>query len=333
MPIIKDSLLPSFDRLSREGVPVCTAEGTGRDRLHIGLVNLMPYAALQATERQFLRLLGEAQASVDCQIHLFTAMDQVQSDHAHTKQYYRPLQDIKHTALDALIITGANPSQKNITEESFWSQILETIDWATTHCHAIYYSCLAMHIACQHYHHQARVRLPQKCWGVYPHQVATHHPLVENLPAIFDVPHSRLHSIDTAQAKQAGWLVLATGDDQNLLLLAAKQDQALHVYCQGHPEYDINSLLKEYKREIGLYTQGERAMPPQPYRYFPQAVQSELASFWHTLESKRLTGDALPPFPEASITPLLHNTWRAAGGILFTNWLKYVQQAKLSESA
>ena len=61
MPIVANSALPSFERFQREGGDILAP---GRDRsqkirgLHIGLMNMMPDAALEPTERQFLRLVG-----------------------------------------------------------------------------------------------------------------------------------------------------------------------------------------------------------------------------------------------------------------------------------
>ena len=60
MPLVAHLDLPSFAALRDEGIDVVTAqdvEGNGLPSLRIGLLNLMPDAAIQATERQFLRLV------------------------------------------------------------------------------------------------------------------------------------------------------------------------------------------------------------------------------------------------------------------------------------
>ena len=60
MPLIAHTKLPSFDRIRREGREVLSAQrAQSQDirELHIGILNMMPDAALQATERPFLRLL------------------------------------------------------------------------------------------------------------------------------------------------------------------------------------------------------------------------------------------------------------------------------------
>ena len=65
MPLVAHNQLPSFERLRAEGQNVLSrekAENQHIRELHIGLLNMMPDAALAATERQFLRLVGESNA-------------------------------------------------------------------------------------------------------------------------------------------------------------------------------------------------------------------------------------------------------------------------------
>jgi len=60
MPLVAHSGLPAFEFLRREGRDVVLPDDAVRPTLptlRIGLLNLMPDAALQATERQFLRLI------------------------------------------------------------------------------------------------------------------------------------------------------------------------------------------------------------------------------------------------------------------------------------
>jgi len=63
VPLVANSNLPTFERLQQEGGPVLSPERAAHQdirELHIGLLNMMPDAALAATERQFFRLVGES---------------------------------------------------------------------------------------------------------------------------------------------------------------------------------------------------------------------------------------------------------------------------------
>ena len=62
MPIVAHNDLPALQRLKESGTTiVLPAERAAHQdirELHIGLLNMMPDAALEATERQFFRLVG-----------------------------------------------------------------------------------------------------------------------------------------------------------------------------------------------------------------------------------------------------------------------------------
>ena len=61
MPIVAHPKLPSLSKLKTEDLIIADASSLAKEfhqELRIGLLNLMPDAALQATERQFIRMLG-----------------------------------------------------------------------------------------------------------------------------------------------------------------------------------------------------------------------------------------------------------------------------------
>ena len=74
MPLVAHSDLPSFERLRAAGQEVLTLErARSQDirELHIGLLNMMPDAALEATERQFMRLVGSCNRIAQIHVHPF----------------------------------------------------------------------------------------------------------------------------------------------------------------------------------------------------------------------------------------------------------------------
>jgi Homoserine trans-succinylase len=75
MPLVAHSELPTFHRLQQEGTTVLAHQRAIHQdirELHIGLLNMMPDAALAATERQFFRLIGEANQIAQFYVHPFT---------------------------------------------------------------------------------------------------------------------------------------------------------------------------------------------------------------------------------------------------------------------
>ena len=49
----------------------------------------------------------------------------------------------------------------------------------------------------------------------------------------------------------------------------AKQDGSFFLFFQGHPEYDADTLLREYRRDVARFLGGERDdYPAMPHGYF-----------------------------------------------------------------
>jgi homoserine O-succinyltransferase len=297
--------------------------------LHVGLLNMMPDAALEATERQFMRLLGSCNRIAQFYVHPFTieGVDRAGSAAEHVEHYYENFHDLRRDGLDALIITGANVTEADITRERFWGPMTKVMDWASQNVTSTLCSCLASHGAFMHYHGILRTHLAQKQWGVYSHRVVNQsHPLLSNINTRFDTPHSRFNDVPREQMEDAGLRVLVASE-QGGVLLAVSADGLRFAYFQGHPEYDMVSLMKEHKREIGRYVRRERDdYPPYPDNYFCDQARSILEDYKRDLLGAEGRGAAIPEYPEQEVVAVLDNTWTDTGKALFNNWLGLVYQ-------
>jgi len=262
MPLVAHNALPTFARLRDEGCDVLSPENASRQdirALHVGLLNMMPDAAIEATERQFLRLIDRANRVVQITVHPFTVRALARGERAqeHIDTYYESFDQVREHGLDALILTGANVTQPALENEAFWPELAEVTDWAAEHVTSTLCSCLASHAVWQHRFGIKRVNLAKKCWGVFEHRpVDATHPLAHNINSRFSVPHSRFNDVPRKQMEAAGMRVLVESADAGVLL-AVSDDGFRSVFFQGHPEYDANSLAKEYKREVNRYSSHE----------------------------------------------------------------------------
>ena len=330
MPLVANTDLPSFTRLESEGslvIPRDTALSQEVRELHIGLLNMMPDKALEATERQFFRLVGESNQIARFYLHPFTLKELRRSKEGreHVDRYYKSFDEIQADGLDALIITGANVVDPALDRQEFWDPLIEVVDWACENVISILCSCLATHAVLQFRYRQRRVALSAKCWGVYSHRVVDRsHPLVAGMNTRFDVPHSRFNAVTPQQFAAAGLKVLAQSDEVGVHL-AVSEDGLRLVFFQGHPEYDANSLLKEYKREVSRYFSGDMdSYPPFPENYFSMQTRAILAEYRERVTAAREKGAELPVSPEQLISPGLDNTWHDSAESVINNWIGQV---------
>ena len=332
MPIVAHNDLPTFQRLRNEGQTILepgrALHQTIRE-LHIGVLNMMPDAALAATERQFFRLVGESNPIAQFYMHPFTLAELPRGEQAsaHIERYYESFDQIRAEGLDALIITGANVSHPDLSQEPFWEPLRAVFDWAQHNVTSVLCSCLATHAAMQFQHGQKRHALPAKRWGVFPHTVIRPtHPLVNDVNTQFDVPHSRFNNISAEQFQEAGLHVLVESNEAGVHL-AVSPDGFRVVYFQGHPEYDTVSLLKEYKREVQRYVAAERNdYPPFPENYIKPRDQAILNEYRQRLDAARASGKAGPDFPEDLVAGRIENTWHDAAEGIVGNWIGLVYQ-------
>jgi homoserine O-succinyltransferase len=332
MPIVAHNDLPTFQRLRQEGQTILEP-GRARHQtireLHIGVLNMMPDAALAATERQFFRLVGESNPIAQFYMHPFTldSLPRGKQAQSHIAHYYDSFEQIRAEGLDALIITGANVSHPDLSQETFWEPLRAVFNWAQENVTSVLCSCLATHAAMQFQHGQKRSPLPGKCWGVFPHRVIrVTHPLVNDVNTRFDVPHSRFNNISAAQFREAGLYVLVESEDAGVHL-AVSPDGFRVVYFQGHPEYDPVSLLKEYKREVQRFHAGARhGYPPFPEHYFKPREQAILNEYRQRLVAARDADEPAPEFPEPLIAARIDNTWHDTAEGIVGNWIGLVYQ-------
>ncbi len=331
MPLIAHNALPAYGRLRAEGqILLGNAQATHQDirELHVGLLNMMPDAALAATERQFLRLVGGSNRIAQFYVHLFTLDELERGDaaRAHVARHYEPFDVLAAQGLDALIVTGANITGPDLVAEPFFEPMAQVIDWAADNVTSVLCSCLASHAVWKHRYGIDRQRVANKIWGVYEHRTTRRdHPVVSGVNTRFYAPHSRFNDVSREKLTSAGLTVLTDSDEAGVLL-ASSADGLRFVFVQGHPEYDIDSLAKEYKREVLRFAAGERDdYPPLPLRYFDTQAQALLESLRRRVERER--GDfARQDYPDEALAPLLDNTWIDTGKAIVNNWLGLVYQ-------
>lgn len=330
MPLVAHSGLPTFDRLREQGHELLSLDRAVHQdirELHVGFLNMMPDAALQATERQFIRLVGGSNPIAQFFVHPFSlpGLARGADTQAYIDEYYADFDTLREEGLDALIITGANVASPDLSHEAFWEPLAEVVEWARENVTSVLCSCLATHAVLELLYGIERQRLPRKCWGVFSHRICEpHHPLLREINTRFDVPHSRHNDISRAQLEGAGLRVLVESEEGGVHM-AASRDGVRIVYFQGHPEYDINSLLKEYKREVKRFLAGDLDDPPPfPEHYFHPPAARIARDYVDRATQAREAGQPIPRMPEAEIEEHLDNTWGDTAKAIVNNWLGLV---------
>jgi homoserine O-succinyltransferase len=120
-----------------------------------------------------------------------------------------------------------------------------------------------------------------------------------------------------------GYKVLTRSSDAGVDTFI-KQQKKLFVFFQGHPEYDSDTLLREYRRDIGRYIKGDAPRYPlMPQSYFDDATVEELMALEKKVVSAR--NEALLPEIAAVLqNRQIENTWQSSAAGIYRNWLAHI---------
>jgi homoserine O-succinyltransferase len=319
---------PSSDPTPDLAASLTTFEGRiGRDPslpIEIGLINNMPDAALRSTERQIRGLLERSCGGLTFNLRVYTLPEVSRSAMGRElARGYLDIAELWDTALDGIIVTGTEPRTDDLREEPYWATLTRLMEWADEHTASSIWSCLAAHAALLHMDGIERRRLSQKRFGVFECSRELDHFLTAGLPEHVSMPHSRWNELAVEDLVAAGYSLLTRSSEAGADAFI-KQKRSLFLFFQGHPEYDADTLIMEYRRDIGRYLRGERETYPNvPRGCFDGAV------LWHIqLLRMRAMADRdeslLSSFPVALATEHAENTWRETAAAFYRNWLQYL---------
>jgi homoserine O-succinyltransferase len=289
------------------------------------LINNMPDEALKATERQFLSLLDSASDGMQIRLLHYMLPDVPRQEPARSylNSFYASVEDLWDGHLDGLIVTGREPLASNLKQEPYWESFSMLAEWAESNTYSTVWSCLAAHAAILHLDGIARVKRNDKLFGIFECARAAEHPLTSATPSRFRLPHSRWNGAREEDLTACGYSVLTRSADAGVDTFI-KQRKKLFVFFQGHPEYESDTLLREYRRDVGRYFKGETdSCPLIPQSYFDDdTVRALTAMRERSLydRSEELLLEISAVLGERRI----EKTWNASAITIYRNWLEYI---------
>lgn len=256
--------------------------------LKIAILNLMPIK--HDTEIQLLRALSNTPLQVDVTFVCVETYTSKNTPESHLNKFYSGFTEIKDKRFDGLIITGAPVENLPYEEVEYWEELKEIMDWSENNVTSTMHICWGAQAGLYHKYGIPKIPLDEKAFGIFQHKVLNRKvPLVRGFDDVFSAPHSRHTTISREDVIAHPELtILAESEDAGVFIVMGQDGK--DIFVTGHPEYDRNTLDKEYKRDLdkGL----DIKMPRNYYKD-------------NDPENK----------------PLL--TWRAHANGLYTNWLNY----------
>lgn len=291
MPIRIPNQLPATDTLRSENIFVMTeTRAITQDirPLQILLLNLMPLKI--DTETQLARVLSNTPLQIDLELIAPSGHVSKNTPLTHMETFYKTFEQVKDRSFDGLIITGAPVEQLEFEQVDYWPELCQIMEWSKTHVHSTLHICWGAQAGLYYHYGIQKHLLPRKLFGIFKHKVEDpNYILFRGFDDTFWVPHSRNTTVYREDIEAVpGLKVLAASPEAGVY--GVKSPESKQVFLMGHAEYDPDTLLKEYLRDIAS---GIRIDVPK--NYFP--------------------GDD-PRNP-----PVVN--WRSCAHLLYANWLNY----------
>ena len=291
MPIKIPNQLPATKTLAEENIFVMTDERAGHQDirpLQILMLNLMPTKI--DTETQLSRLLGNTPLQVELTLMHTSSHKSKNTSEDHLLAFYTTFDKVKDRYFDGLVITGAPVEMLEFEEVEYWDELCEIMEWSTTHVHSTFHICWGAQAGLYYHFGVHKKTLDKKMFGVFPH-IADYKRsmLFRGFDDVFMVPHSRHTTIDREDLENIpGLKILASSPEAGVFALSTKKGR--QIFITGHPEYDAETLGREYWRDLNANKPIEI-----PKNYYPDNDPNKV--------------------------PV--STWRSSANLLYCNWLNY----------
>ena len=294
MPIKIPDNLPARQVLLDENIFVMdeTRATTQRIRpLKLLILNIMPTKIV--TETQLLRMLSNTPLQMEVDWIHMASHESKNVSKEHLLAFYKTFDDIKDNKYDGLIITGAPVEKLEFEDVDYWEELSTLLEWSKTHVFSSFFICWAAQATLHYFYGVSKHLLDRKLTGVYLHHTNTDkmkRKILRGFDYQFYAPHSRYTTVSKEDILKIDELdILAESDEAGVYLVGVKDGSRFFV--TGHPEYDPDTLDKEYRRDLA----NPDIVADMPKNYY-------------------LNDD---------MNNEIQVKWRSHAYLLFSNWLNY----------
>lgn len=262
MPIITKKGLPVNDILKEEKIQILEelADGDDSNLIQIAILNLMPLK--EDTELQLLRKLSTAKKSI--KVTFFNVISYVgtHTNPEHLKKFYSTFEKIKNQKFDGLIITGAPVEQMAFEEVIYWEELTKIIEWSKTNVKSTLYICWGAQAGLYYNYNINKVLMEDKKFGVFKHTINDKSSnILKKFEEGFKAPHSRHTTVRREDIEKYPELTIVSESEEAGVFIVENKEKN-QIFVTGHLEYAVDTLDKEYKRDL---SKGLKIEMPQNY--------------------------------------------------------------------
>ena len=266
MPIYTKAGLPVNEILRREKIQILEElenknyfEGENKI-LEVAILNLMPLK--EDTELQLLRKLSTSWRSINITFVNVTSYKSKTTAPEHMERFYSTFEEIKNKYFDGLIITGAPVEQMAFEEVDYWDELTKIMNWSEEHAKSTLHICWGAQAGLYYHYGINKHLIPNKMFGIFEHKIDDKNSkILFGFHDGFKAPHSRHTTVYKEDIEKVPELeIVSESDKAGVFIVENKEKNQLFV--TGHLEYAVDTLDKEYKRDL---SKGLKIEMPENY--------------------------------------------------------------------
>ncbi len=293
MPIVISKDLPAYKTLTEENIFAITknrAKTQDIRPIEIAILNLMPTKVV--TETQLLRLLSNSPLQTNITLVSTETYVGKNTPKEHIDRFYKPFSAIKNRKFDGMIITGAPVENYEFEDVKYWKELVDIMEFSKTNVTSTIFICWGAQAALHYYYGIEKHQLNEKLFGIFKHKkLVEFEKLLKGVDDEFYMPHSRHTTVYAEDIEGKKGLTLLAKSEKAGATIAKSNDNKF-VFIFAHPEYDRDTLKKEYERDLqkGLDIK-------EPENYFKNGYQNGEGE--------------------------INMCWSSTANLIYSNWLNY----------
>jgi homoserine O-succinyltransferase len=269
MPIKIPDMLPATSILENENIFVMTERRAMHQDIRpikLLILNLMPTKVV--TETQLLRKLSNTPLQIEIELLRTESYTSKNTDETHLESFYTTFKEIKDRRYDGMIITGAPVENLEFEAVDYWEELCKIMKWSALNVYCTLHICWGAQAGLYYHYGIPKYDLPRKLSGVFNHTLLKpYSPIFRGFDDVFPAPHSRYTEVREADILAEPDLELLSVSDRAGAFII-KSTNSRRFFITGHPEYDADTLKKEYLRDT------EKSLDiTVPENYFPDMIR------------------------------------------------------------
>ena len=280
MPIYTKAGLPVNEILRREKIQILE-ELENKNYfekeskiLEVAILNLMPLK--EDTELQLLRKLSTSGKNIKITFVNVTSYKSKTTAPEHMEKFYSTFEEIKNKYFDGLIITGAPVEQMPFEKVGYWDELVKIMNWSEEHAKSTLHICWGAQAGLYYHYGIDKHLIPNKMFGIFKHKIDDKNSkILFGFYDGFKAPHSRHTTVYKTEIEKVPQLEVVSESDKAGVFIVENKEKK-QIFVTGHLEYAVDTLDKEYKRDL---SKGLKIEMPENY-YLDNNPEEEPIFSW-----------------------------------------------------